>query len=140
MNDRSRILNLQSYSTLLSAISSRESEGGVEHCALVVGQTIDQYGRAAVLASLSARQAKVVGLLTSGTYGPRGSISSSRADLRYYLENNAIGSPASTANRGQLNPEHSRWLMGYPIEWGLSGATAMQLCRKSRKRSSKRMD
>jgi hypothetical protein len=29
----------------------------------------------------------------------------------------AIGSPAATENHGQLNPLHSRWLMGYPIVW-----------------------
>jgi hypothetical protein len=45
-------------------------------------------------------------------------------------------SPAATEKRGVLNPEHSRWLMGYPAAWGCSGATAMQSCRKSRRHSS----
>lgn len=39
---------------------------------------------------------------------------------------------------GPLNPEHSRWLMGYPAELGCCGATAMQSIRTSRRGSSKR--
>lgn len=27
---------------------------------------------------------------------------------------------------GQLSPEHSRWLQGYPAAWGFCGATAMR--------------
>lgn len=53
----------------------------------------------------------------------------------------AIGSPstsstAPTAARAVLNPEHSRWLMGYPVAWACCGATAMQSCRRSRRSSS----
>ena len=48
-----------------------------------------------------------------------------------------IGSSAGMESGGQLNPEHSRWLMGYPAEWGSCGATAMQSLRKPPKRSSK---
>jgi len=45
--------------------------------------------------------------------------------------------PAATEKPGALNPEHSRWLMGYPAAWGCCGATAMLSCRKSPPRSSK---
>ncbi len=46
------------------------------------------------------------------------------------------GSTAGMASGGQLNPEHSRWLMGYPAEWGCCGATAMQSFLKSQRKSS----
>ncbi len=35
-----------------------------------------------------------------------------------------------------LNPEFSRWLMGFPVAWGSCGAMAMQSCRNSRQSSS----
>lgn len=49
-----------------------------------------------------------------------------------------IGCSAEMESGGQLNPEHSRWLMGFPAVWGSCGATAMQSIRGRRKRSSKR--
>jgi hypothetical protein len=47
------------------------------------------------------------------------------------------GSDAGTASSGQLNPAHSRWLMGYPPEWDDCGVMAMPSSRKSQPHSSK---
>ncbi len=50
----------------------------------------------------------------------------------------STGSPAAMEKPGQLNPAHSRWLMGYPAAWDSCGATAMQSIRTSRRSSSVR--
>lgn len=44
---------------------------------------------------------------------------------------------AGTAKPAGLNPDHSRWLMGFPVAWGYCGATAMQSSHKPRQPSSK---
>jgi hypothetical protein len=45
------------------------------------------------------------------------------------------GSSAAMARGGQLNPAHSRWLMGFPAAWDACGVTAMPLSRRSQRRS-----
>lgn len=70
-----------------SATSLLESESGRLHFAKLVGEMISEFGQAAVHASLSPRQAKVLGLMTSGICGPHGTTSLSSAALQSSLEN-----------------------------------------------------
>ncbi len=70
-----------------SATSSPELASGPIPCVSQDGLTINQSGQAPARASLSARQAKEMGLLTSGTYGPTSSTSSASADLSISLAN-----------------------------------------------------
>ena len=70
-----------------SATSLPGSASGHIPCGSPDGLTINQSGPAPARASLSARQAKEMGLLTSGTYGHTSSTSSASADLSMSLAN-----------------------------------------------------
>ena len=69
-----------------NAISSPESEDGATRFDSLAGQTADLFGPVPVLANLSARQAKELHLMTSGTYGRRSSTLSKSAALQSLLE------------------------------------------------------
>lgn len=76
---------LKSWEVWRNAISSLVLESGRMLFVMPGGKIHAQCGQEVARASLSARQAKALGLLTSGTYGPPGSISSASADLQSYL-------------------------------------------------------
>jgi hypothetical protein len=92
---------------LPNAISSPESECGVTPSDAPDGQTTGQSGQEAAPANLSARQAKALGLLTSGTCGQLGFISSASAALQSSLESrsqvrmDSLGSTLFTLTRKQ---------------------------------------
>ena len=65
----------------LNVISSPALADGLMPCEKPDGPTINPFGPEVALANLSAQQAKEKGLLTSGTYGRHGSISSHSASL-----------------------------------------------------------
>lgn len=71
---------------LPNAISSPASASGPIPCALQPGQMIDLFGLVPVRANLSARQAKDLGLMTSGTSGLLSITSSKSASLQSSLE------------------------------------------------------
>ena len=74
-------------STTHSAISSPALADGPSHCDAQGGATKIQSGLPVALASLSARQARSSGLMTSGTSGRRSTGLSSSANLQALLEN-----------------------------------------------------
>lgn len=69
-----------------NATFSQESASGATPCATPDGPMIDLFGQVPVRANLSARQARELGLLTSGTYGLQCSTSLSSASLQSSLE------------------------------------------------------
>ena len=79
--------HLTTSEVLPNATFSPELASGRIPSASPDGLMINQSGQAPVRASLSARQAKAMGLLTSGTYGQTSSTSSVSADLSMSLAN-----------------------------------------------------
>ncbi len=85
MKETSKTSNRPNSKVIGSVTSSPASASGVTLCVLPDGQTKGKSGQALVPADLSAKQASELGLLTSGTYGRTGSISSSMVDRPEYL-------------------------------------------------------
>lgn len=102
MSDQLRMSYQPSLLNLTDATFLQGLGSGTTHLRGPDGPTIDESGPDRALASLSPRQAKEMGLLTSGTYGLRGSTLSSSADLasslasRYRAKTRCLGSTLFT--------------------------------------------
>lgn len=83
----------QNFAATPNVISSQASAAGRSLYVKRLGQIIARYGREAVLASLSPRQANAAGLLTSGTCGPTGTGSYSSARLQKFMESRLVQHP-----------------------------------------------
>lgn len=81
-----------------SAISSQASASGPTRFVAPDGPTIDLFGRVPVRANLSPRQAKDLGLMTSGTSGLLGTGSSASADLSQCLASRLRALPGSAGS------------------------------------------
>jgi len=95
MNDQSKMCAQAMSETLSNATGLQALQFGHTPCVLPVGQTTDLYGLALAPANLSARQAKALGLLTSGTCGQPSTTSSSSASLTQFLANRLQAKTAS---------------------------------------------
>lgn len=82
----------------ISAISSPGSADGLSRCVVQDGPTIAPHGQHHAPASLSARQAKGLGLLTSGTYGPPHIGLSASAALTWSLASNLAALTRTTGS------------------------------------------
>src|ERR1700757_1138004 len=85
MKDRLKMCFPMTLKISLSATSLQALAGGLMRLDLPDGVTSDPFGLDHVPANLSARQAREGGLLTSGTFGRHGFISSKSADLQSSL-------------------------------------------------------
>jgi hypothetical protein len=82
----------------ISAISSPGSADGRSRCVAQDGPTVARHGQHHAPASLSARQAKDLGLLTSGTYGPPHIGLSASAALSWSLASNLAALTRTTGS------------------------------------------
>ena len=98
MNDPLKTSGLQTLPDTPSAISSPVSASGAAPCASQDGLTTGPSGQVPAPASLSPRQAKVLGLMTSGTSGPRSTGSLSSAALQSSLESRLRVQTASSGS------------------------------------------
>ena len=98
MSDQLSMFDLMNCESSPNAISSQASASGLTPCGPQAGPTTVLFGQEAARASLSARQVQEAGLMTSGTSGRTGTISSASAALQSSLANRLQARTASAGS------------------------------------------
>lgn len=103
------MFDLTTSEDMTSVISSPASESGATRFASPDGPMTDLFGPVPVRANLSARQARELGFLMSGTFGPLGHGSSASSDLQSSLESR-LRARTSTLGSTLFNLIWKRWV------------------------------
>jgi hypothetical protein len=98
MTDQLSMFDLMNCESSPNATSSRASASGPTPCVLQDGPMTVLFGQEAARASLSARQVQEAGLMTSGTSGRTGTISSASAALQSSLASRLQARTASVGS------------------------------------------
>lgn len=109
MNEASKMSAPTICADTCSITSSPESADGLSHFAAPDGQTTDRFGLQAVPASPTATQARALGWLTSGTFGPPSSTCSASTHLQRSLESKLRAS-AQTLGSTLYTLTWKRWV------------------------------
>lgn len=116
MKEASKISPLTNCAATPRSTCSPASAAGPSLYDLLVGPIPDPSGQQVARASLSARQVRELGLLTSGTFGPSPTTSLRSADLQALLASRLRVSPAFCGSISYaLTWKHRVTLSGVPI-------------------------
>lgn len=122
--------------------ASREAGGTAEQFLARKQKAMESGAKLGVSLTSLSLQAQLAGWPTptscspaTENYNEAGDSCNSRKTRLLVSGETPTGSPAPTEERGQLSPEHSRWLIGLPAEWGNFAPTATRSARRSQKRS-----
>lgn len=142
LNDRAVLAGWPTATAALADKGVRTFEGGLLEAMRNHGPDL------AAAACLTGWPTPMAGTPAQKGYNAAGNNDSSRKTvdvckvdqpIRYTASGQVLtGSDAGMESSGQLNPDHSRWLMGYPPAWQRCVVTAMRLCRPLRRPSLKR--
>ncbi len=103
----------------------------------------DQLPRVAAMAlwgwtTPQAHDVRARGKNQKAKHGTKHGCADLNSDAEKAIGTDTTSSPSATERSGVLNPDHSRWLLGFPSAWNSCGVTAIAFVRKQPRNSSAR--